>query len=94
MKRLLVYLVRGYQLAISPFLGANCRFYPTCSHYAIEAVEQHGALKGCMLAARRLAKCHPWHPGGVDPVPANGAGQTSERAECGAGCRHHLSKNH
>jgi len=66
---LLVWLLRGYQLAISPFLGQNCRFYPTCSNYAIEAVRAHGALKGSALAAKRLCKCHPWHPGGLDPVP-------------------------
>lgn len=69
MKTLLTLLVRGYQLCISPLLGQNCRFYPSCSHYAIEAIGRHGALKGGMLAARRLCKCHPWHPGGVDPVP-------------------------
>lgn len=69
MKKLLLLLLRGYQLGISPFLGQNCRFYPTCSNYALEAVRKHGALQGGFLAARRLCKCHPWHPGGVDPVP-------------------------
>jgi len=69
MKALMILLVRAYQLCISPFLGQNCRFYPSCSHYAVEAIGRHGALKGGMLAARRLCKCHPWHPGGVDPVP-------------------------
>jgi uncharacterized protein len=69
MKTLLLYLLRGYQYALSPFLGPSCRFYPTCSNYAIEAVREHGAAHGALLAAKRLCKCHPWHPGGVDPVP-------------------------
>ena len=69
MKRAMLLALRGYQLGISPYLGQNCRFYPTCSAYAIQAIERHGALKGGILAARRLGRCHPWHPGGVDPVP-------------------------
>lgn len=69
MKTLLVLLVRAYQLGISPFLGQNCRFYPSCSQYAIEAIGRHGAMKGGWLSAKRLCKCHPWHPGGLDPVP-------------------------
>ncbi|MGE0012528.1 membrane protein insertion efficiency factor YidD [Parapusillimonas granuli] len=67
--RLLIVLVRGYQLCISPFLGRNCRFYPSCSQYAIEALRSHGAVRGIWLAIRRLGRCHPWHPGGYDPVP-------------------------
>ncbi|ASC92015.1 membrane protein insertion efficiency factor YidD, partial [Alcaligenes faecalis] len=63
-------LVRGYQLFISPLLGPRCRFYPTCSQYAIQALRTHGPLKGTWLATRRLVRCHPWHPGGHDPVPA------------------------
>jgi hypothetical protein len=69
MKRLLIGLVRVYQYLISPLLGPRCRFHPSCSHYAVEAVEQHGALRGSWLALRRLLRCHPWHPGGYDPVP-------------------------
>lgn len=69
MKTLLLALLRAYKLCISPFLGQNCRFYPSCSDYAAQAIGTHGALKGSALAARRLCKCHPWHPGGVDPVP-------------------------
>jgi putative membrane protein insertion efficiency factor len=69
MKRVLLALIRGYRLLLSPFLGMNCRFYPTCSTYAIEAVEQHGAIRGTWLAVKRILKCHPWHPGGFDPVP-------------------------
>jgi putative membrane protein insertion efficiency factor len=64
-----ILLLRGYRLAISPFLGCNCRFHPSCSEYAIEAIERHGGGKGAWLAAKRLARCHPWHPGGYDPVP-------------------------
>jgi putative membrane protein insertion efficiency factor len=69
MKRLLLLLLRAYQLGISPFLGQNCRFHPSCSQYAAEAIREHGALRGGMLATKRLCKCHPWHPGGLDPVP-------------------------
>jgi len=69
MKKLLLLLLRAYQLGISPLLGQNCRFYPSCSEYAAQAIREHGALRGGMLATRRLCKCHPWHPGGVDPVP-------------------------
>jgi len=62
-------ILRGYRYLISPMLGPNCRFYPSCSCYAEEAIELHGTLKGSYLAARRLLRCHPWHPGGFDPVP-------------------------
>ena len=62
-------LVRAYQLTLSPYIGRQCRFYPTCSHYADEAIAKHGAGAGSWLAARRLARCHPWHEGGVDLVP-------------------------
>jgi len=65
----LLVLLRAYQYAIRPLLGANCRFYPSCSDYAREAIERHGAGKGSWLTARRLARCHPYHPGGYDPVP-------------------------
>jgi hypothetical protein len=62
-------LVRGYQLAVSPLLPPACRFYPSCSHYAVAALREHGALRGGALTAWRLLKCHPLHPGGYDPVP-------------------------
>ena len=68
MKPALIYLLRGYQVLISPLLPPACRFTPTCSEYAIEAVRQHGALRGTYMAARRLLRCHPFHPGGYDPV--------------------------
>ena len=69
MRVVLLLMLRGYQYAIRPLLGANCRFYPSCSDYAREAIDRHGAAKGCWLAMRRLARCHPYHPGGCDPVP-------------------------
>ncbi|MEB4590815.1 membrane protein insertion efficiency factor YidD [Candidatus Thiothrix sp. Deng01] len=69
MKHLLLLIIRGYQLFLSPLLGSNCRFYPTCSHYAREAIETHSALKGSWLALRRIGRCNPWHEGGFDPVP-------------------------
>ena len=62
-------VVRAYQLALSPFTGGACRFEPSCSNYALEAIETHGALKGAALAARRLARCHPFAHPGIDPVP-------------------------
>ncbi|GLW60497.1 putative membrane protein insertion efficiency factor [Hydrogenophilus thermoluteolus] len=65
----LVWLVRGYQYLISPWLGQNCRFTPTCSQYLIEAVERHGVVRGLWLGVKRVGRCHPWHPGGEDPVP-------------------------
>jgi putative membrane protein insertion efficiency factor len=68
-RRLLAGLIRGYQIVLSPLLPPSCRFHPSCSQYALEAVTRHGALKGGWLAARRLARCHPFHPGGYDPVP-------------------------
>jgi putative membrane protein insertion efficiency factor len=69
MRQILAYAIRGYQLAVSPLLGQRCRFHPTCSEYAREALLRHGVAKGLALGALRICKCHPWHPGGVDPVP-------------------------
>jgi uncharacterized protein len=69
MGRLFIGLIRAYQYLISPLLGPHCRFYPSCSHYAIEAIKTHGAVRGAYLSLRRLLRCHPWHPGGLDPVP-------------------------
>jgi len=65
----LVGLVRAYRWLVGPLLPPSCRFYPSCSAYAVTALERHGALKGSWLAARRLARCQPFHPGGIDPVP-------------------------
>lgn len=66
---LLIKLVRGYQYFLSPWVGSNCRFNPTCSNYAIESLQQHGAIKGTWLAIKRVGRCHPWADGGNDPVP-------------------------
>lgn len=65
----LIWLIRGYQLAISPMLGNHCRFEPSCSEYSMIALRRHGLLRGLWLAVRRIVRCHPWHPGGYDPVP-------------------------
>jgi uncharacterized protein len=67
--KLLIALIRGYQLTLSPFLGGACRFHPSCSAYAREAIERHGAWRGTLLAIRRLSKCHPFGASGFDPVP-------------------------
>jgi len=69
MTRVLIVLVAAYRYALSPMLGASCRFHPSCSAYAQEALERHGALRGLWLALRRVGRCHPWHSGGYDPVP-------------------------
>jgi putative membrane protein insertion efficiency factor len=69
MKTIFLLLIRFYQRAISPFLPPSCRFYPSCSHYGLEAIQRFGAIKGGWLTVKRLAKCHPFHPGGIDPVP-------------------------
>jgi putative membrane protein insertion efficiency factor len=69
MKKLVLLMIRAYQLLLSPFLGRQCRFYPTCSSYTREAIEKRGLLKGILLGGKRLLKCHPFHPGGVDLVP-------------------------
>jgi uncharacterized protein len=85
-RRLLIGAVRFYSRAISPALPPRCRFYPTCSAYAAEAIEVHGAGRGSWLALRRLLKCAPWHPGGVDPVPPARPGTSaSDRASSTAG---------
>lgn len=67
--RVLIVLLRGYQRWISPALPPTCRFYPSCSAYAVEALHVHGVFRGCWLTVRRLLRCAPWHPGGIDPVP-------------------------
>jgi uncharacterized protein len=69
MTKFLIALIKLYQLALSPFFGQHCRFTPTCSQYAIESMQTHGACKGLLLTITRLSRCHPWHVGGHDPVP-------------------------
>lgn len=69
MKIILLFLIRKYKKYISPWLGNHCRFYPTCSQYTLEAVDKYGTAKGLFLGIKRILKCHPFHPGGIDPVP-------------------------
>ena len=69
MARVLIAFIRGYQIVLSPLLGKNCRFHPTCSHYAVEAIQKYGAVRGVWYAVRRIARCHPFNAGGYDPVP-------------------------
>ncbi len=69
MKAVALFLIRAYQLTLSPLLGSRCRYYPTCSAYAREAIERYGFLRGASLGVRRLFRCHPFHAGGIDPVP-------------------------
>ncbi|MFZ5482923.1 MAG: membrane protein insertion efficiency factor YidD [Pseudomonadota bacterium] len=68
-QKLLIGAVRVYQIALSPYFGSQCRFTPTCSEYTKQAIARHGALKGTWLGLRRIGRCHPYHPGGHDPVP-------------------------
>ena len=67
--KVFIYIIKGYQLFISPWLPAACRYYPTCSSYCISAIEKYGAAKGLLLGAKRILRCHPFHSGGYDPVP-------------------------
>jgi hypothetical protein len=82
MKRLVMLLIRVYQLTLSPLLGPTCRFEPSCSRYAMACVEHHGVLRGGWLSVRRMARCHPFHPGGYDPPPLpphrHGAGEPQQ----------------
>ncbi len=81
----LILLVRGYQFFISPYFPSSCRYYPTCSHYAIDAIKTHGAIRGLGFTAWRILRCNPWSEGGEDPVP----GKTSDCA-----CNHQVSSDH
>ncbi|WP_147176202.1 membrane protein insertion efficiency factor YidD [Pseudomonas sp. AG1028] len=81
MRKLVQAPIRFYQYAISPMMASHCRFYPTCSCYALEAIETHGVLRGGWLTVRRLGHCHPWHPGGYDPVPLAKNSRSSSMAE-------------
>jgi putative membrane protein insertion efficiency factor len=66
-----ILLIRAYKVCLSPFLGKNCRFYPSCSSYSIEAIERHGCIKGLILSIKRICRCHPFNPGGIDHVPGH-----------------------
>ena len=81
MRQVITGALRGYRYLISPLLGPTCRFYPTCSTYAIEAIERYGITRGTWLTLRRLIRCNPWHPGGVDKVPGENTNTS--------GCLHH-----
>jgi uncharacterized protein len=78
--RLLIGLISGYRMFIGPLLGPRCRFYPSCSAYALEAIRVHGAARGSWLAARRISRCHPFHKGGLDPVPPARRQETGQPA--------------
>lgn len=79
MRIVLIALLRFYKLAVSPLLGMRCRFYPSCSDYAREAIQYHGAARGSYLAVKRLCRCHPFSAGGFDPVPPSSASKASKR---------------
>ncbi len=69
MRKLLILLIQAYRYLLSPVMGPHCRYHPTCSSYALTALERHGVMRGGSLAVKRLCRCHPWHEGGFDPVP-------------------------
>jgi uncharacterized protein len=69
MKTIVLFLIKTYQVIISPLIGSNCRYQPTCSHYAAEAIAKFGVIQGGWMAIKRISRCHPWHEGGYDPVP-------------------------
>ena len=79
MRALALALIRLYQWTLSPLLGPNCRFHPSCSHYAAEAIERFGILRGGWLALKRIGRCHPWNAGGYDPVPVHGSTPIAHR---------------
>lgn len=80
MRFIAAFVIRLYQWTLSPWLGGACRFYPSCSNYALEAIHGHGVLRGSWLTLRRLSRCHPFHPGGFDPPPCPTHGHTEHRS--------------
>lgn len=91
MRWLLIAPIRAYQLVISPLLGPRCRFYPSCSQYGLEAIQLHGPLKGGWMTLKRICKCHPLHPGGIDLVPPRGNGDIQGTTDTGAESGTHTS---
>lgn len=83
MRRIAIFLIRGYQLLLSPLLGNHCRFDPTCSSYAIQAIQDHGTVRGSWLALRRIGRCHPWGGHGYDPVPPGSSSTETVRGAHG-----------
>lgn len=79
MKRLLLWFIRGYRLLISPLFPPSCRFHPSCSQYALEAVDRFGPWRGGWMALRRILRCHPFHPGGYDPVPPASSSESGQQ---------------
>ncbi|MFP4158993.1 MAG: membrane protein insertion efficiency factor YidD [Desulfobacterales bacterium] len=80
-----MFIIKVYQALLSPVIGPRCRFYPSCSEYALESLRRYGALRGGWLAARRLVKCHPFHPGGIDPVPEDTSFAADGNTRSGSG---------
>ena len=78
MRTIIITLIKAYQLLISPYMAPSCRFSPSCSSYAQQALQRYGALQGSWLALKRISRCHPWHEGGYDPVPANNINQNTD----------------
>ena len=85
MRKTLSFLIQGYQLLLSPILGSHCRYYPSCSHYAATSINRFGVIRGGWLALKRILRCHPWHAGGIDEVPASLCKQTP--------CKHHHNED-
>jgi len=81
MQKLALFFISAYRYLISPILVGQCRYYPTCSEYTYTAIERFGVLRGSFMGVKRICRCHPWHQGGVDPVPEN-------KASCGGKCKH------
>jgi putative membrane protein insertion efficiency factor len=88
------FVIRGYQLCISPFIASRCRFYPSCSHYALEALEKHGALRGSWMSIKRLLRCHPFNEGGFDPVPDSAITGNTKQSQIHNGAHDHCDHQH